>query len=184
MDRGERNKEKAKTMNIPVSDYYRGSTGHGTKAHVYHAFSEILCVSGLGDTRIVYSWKKSKNKSSFIVLLCSDENTNVRKIIEYYSLRWQIEIFFRELKSHLGLEDFTGQDFKAYERYVDLCLISFLTLENYRLEKLQSTKSCRERACIKKAYITTLKCMLQTDTNLEAIKFIREHPQISHRLAA
>ena len=34
-----------------------------------------------------------------------------------YALRWQIEVFFRELKSDMGLEDDSGGDFRAYERF-------------------------------------------------------------------
>jgi protein associated with RNAse G/E len=40
------------------------------------------------------------------ILFSSDENLEWEKVIEYYSLRFQIEFNFRDAKQHFGLEDF------------------------------------------------------------------------------
>ena len=38
---------------------------------------------------------------------------NVSEVIELYSLRWQIELFFKELKSTLGFSQYRFQYFDA-----------------------------------------------------------------------
>ncbi len=37
-------------------------------------------------------------------------------IVECFEMRWPVEVFFRELKSDLGLSDYQGTDFRAFER--------------------------------------------------------------------
>lgn len=46
------------------------------------------------------------NKIAHIVLFSSDLNLEYTKIIDYYSLRFQIEFVFRDAKQHWGMEDF------------------------------------------------------------------------------
>jgi hypothetical protein len=58
-------------------------------------------------------------------------------VIEYYELRWQIEVFFRELKGPLGLQDYQGTPFDSYERFVAVALLGYLVLEQQRLRGLQ-----------------------------------------------
>jgi len=40
------------------------------------------------------------------ILFSSDGDLNWEKVVDYYSLRFQIEFNFREAKQHFGLEDF------------------------------------------------------------------------------
>jgi IS4 transposase len=41
-----------------------------------------------------------------------------------YSLRWQIELFFKELKSTLGFHQYQFQTFAAVEGWMELCSVS------------------------------------------------------------
>jgi len=155
-------------------------SSHGMKKkqkHVYRVAGETLDVSDLGDTRVVFSWKKKmnkENKESFVVLLCSDISFPDEKIVELYSLRWQIEIYFRELKSDLGMADFAGRDFKAFERFIDLCLISYTFLEWYRFKKIKSTKSRKEKSSIEQMRTRGLQNLLRKEATKESIDFIKE----------
>jgi len=45
-------------------------------------------------------------------------------------------LFFKELKSTLGFHQYRFRKFQKVERWVELCLISFLYLEWYRARKL------------------------------------------------
>jgi putative transposase len=47
-----------------------------------------------------------KEKVGHVVLFSSDVEPGWEKLIEYYSLRFQIEFNFRDAKQHFGLEDF------------------------------------------------------------------------------
>ena len=52
-------------------------------------------------------------------------------------VRWQVELFFKELKSVLGMIDYRFRDFERVERWVDVALATFLYLEAYRQRHLQ-----------------------------------------------
>ena len=71
------------------------------------------------------------------VLACTDPNATVREVIQWYEIRWQIEIFFRELKSRMQLGCYVLMKFEAVERYIDLLLMGFLFLEKQRLNDIR-----------------------------------------------
>jgi SRSO17 transposase len=122
---------------------------HGAKRH-YRFFHEVRAVAKLGSVGIVYSWKtpsfrprRDDRTPSFKVLLTNNSLLTGAQIVEYYELRWQIELWFRELKSYLGMADYRGTDFAAFERHIDLVLMAFLFLEQHRLELIRATRSRR-----------------------------------------
>ncbi len=71
------------------------------------------------------------------VLACTEPTATARQVIEWYELRWQIEVFFRELKSRLQLGGYVLKKFEAVERYLDLLLMGFVLLEEQRLQDMQ-----------------------------------------------
>lgn len=160
-ERGLEKKGTSKTLIIKKGEekYTRehiryASQSEKTKQDVYKYVSEELYFSKLGKMQVVYSWKNKQNKKeseSYKIILCSEQTTSVRKIIELYALRWQIEIYFRELKSEIGLCDYAGKSFIAQERFIDVCLMAYLFLEWNRYEYLKETGSKKEYAKIKKS---------------------------------
>jgi len=131
--------------------------GAGEKGRrVYRFYRERRAVAGIGEVSIVYSWKRRRDRSgrptareTFKVLVCSEPELlgeeDVGKIgamiVEFFEMRWPVEVFFRELKSDLGLSDYRGTDFRAFERHVDLCLLSFMFLEEMRTQEMARTRS-------------------------------------------
>lgn len=61
---------------------------------------------------------------------------SLREVVELYTLRWQIELFFKELKSTLGFHHYQFQKFPCVESWTELALTTFLYLECYRAEQL------------------------------------------------
>lgn len=84
--------------------------------------------------------KDNKKPSRWIgkVLVCTDTTATAKKVVEWYELRWQIEIFFRELKSRMQLGCYVLMKFEAVERYLDLLLMGFILLEKQRLTEIES----------------------------------------------
>ena len=76
-------------------------------------------------------------------------------MIEWYEIRWQIELFFRELKSRMQLRCYVLMKFEAVERYMDLLLMGFLLLEKRRLDELTSTNEWPETGDAKVHWRTT-----------------------------
>ncbi len=57
------------------------------------------------------------------MLFSSDEELEWEKLIEYYSLRFQIEFNFRDAKQHFGLEDFMNTTQRGVENAVNLSFL-------------------------------------------------------------
>jgi hypothetical protein len=70
------------------------------------------------------------------VLVSSAVGAEVAEVLAWYGLRWQVELFFKECKSELGLCRYKLGRFCKVERWVDLCLVAFCYLEWYRLQRL------------------------------------------------
>jgi hypothetical protein len=71
------------------------------------------------------------------VLACTDPTATASQVIQWYEVRWQVELFFRELKSRMQFECYVLMQFEAVERYLDLLLMGLLLLEHQRLRDMQ-----------------------------------------------
>jgi hypothetical protein len=127
----------------------RKSRTHENRA--YDIYSECRQVSKLGEAQVVYSWKTPvytprprMDQRQFVALVTNDLRMSPKRIVELYELRWQIEVFFREMKGQLGLTDYQGTQFESYERYITLTLLGFLVLEYERLRGLKGQSANEE----------------------------------------
>jgi hypothetical protein len=137
-----------------TASYRRQPNRKKPRAHekrVYDYCSERRLVSKLGEARVVYSWKTpvytpkpQLDKRQFAALVTNNLKMSAAKIVEYYELRWQIEVLFRELKGQLGLQDYQGTKFTSYERYVTLTLLGYLVLEYQRWRGLRGKAKSQE----------------------------------------
>lgn len=80
------------------------------------------------------------------VLACTDPSATARQVIEWYEVRWQVELLFRELKSRMQFGCYVLMKFEAVERYVDFLLMGLLLLEHQRLRDMKKAGPPSERA--------------------------------------
>lgn len=114
--------------------------GPKAKTRTYIVHEERRRVRSVGEVRLVFS-TMNKNLDSATpddvkILMTNDPRLSVRDVIELYALRWQIELFFKELKSTLGFHQYRFQKFEAVEGWVELALTTFLYLEWYRVQQM------------------------------------------------
>ena len=118
----------------------RHRIGPKAKARTFYVHQERRRVHSVGEVRLVFSTTEKDLKAAtpddVKILMTNDQRLSVRDVIELYSLRWQIELFFKELKSTLGFHQYGFQGFEAVEGWVELALTSFLYLESYRAQQL------------------------------------------------
>lgn len=148
---------------------------------IYRFNYERRAVARTGEAGIVYSWKRKRDRSgrlakgeTFKVLVCSDPTLTGAEIIEFFEMRWAIEVFFRELKSHLGLEDYQGTDFRACERHYDLILLSFMLLEQMRHDLMMKTRSPVRRRQLAGMRTPTVIMHLRAEAQAEDMQWIQE----------
>jgi len=114
--------------------------GPKTKPRTYYVHQEKREVHSVGEVRLVFSTMKQQLKTAtpddVKILMTNDLRLRVRDVVELYSLRWQIELFFKELKSTLGFHQYQFQKFAAVEGWTELALTAFLYLEWYRVRQL------------------------------------------------
>lgn len=120
--------------------------GSKTKPRTFYVHEERRAVHSIGETRIVFSTKQQPKSGKRLlrdetkILLTNAQHLNVAQIVELYLLRWQIELFFKELKSSLGMHQYRFRDFACVEAWVEACLITFLYLEWIRVQRVRSPK--------------------------------------------
>jgi hypothetical protein len=116
--------------------------GPKAKTRTFHAHRERLQVHSVGVVQVVFSTKEKPRNGKRIerdktkILMTNDLGLSLAEIVELYDLRWQIELFFKEVKSTLGLGHYRAANFTAVESWVECCLMTFLYLEWYRAKQL------------------------------------------------
>jgi Transposase DDE domain len=114
--------------------------GPKAKLRTYYVHQERRQVHSVGEVRLVFSTTKKNLKTAtpddVKILMTNDQQLSVRDVVELYSLRWQIELFFKELKSTLGFHQYQFQQFDPVEGWVELTLTAFLYLEWYRVQQM------------------------------------------------
>jgi hypothetical protein len=115
--------------------------GRKAKTRTFYVHEKKLTVQSLGEVQVVFSTMIEPQRGKPVqiqkALITNDLKLSAAQIVELYDLRWQIELFFKELKSTLGLHQYRFRRFEKVERYVELCLLTFVFLECYRAEKLR-----------------------------------------------
>lgn len=126
----------------PYVNYRRLSPhriGPKAKPRTFYVHQERRNVHSLGEVRILFSTaqpKLAKATPDDVKILLTNSSRSMREVIELYALRWQIELFFKELKSSLGFHQYQFQKFDAVESWVELALTAFLYLEGFRARQL------------------------------------------------
>jgi hypothetical protein len=117
--------------------------GRKAKPRTFYVHQERLTVHSVGEVQVVFSTMNQPPAGKRVdvqkVLMTNDLKLSAAQMVELYDLRWQIELFFKELKSTLGFHQYRFRDFEKVERWVELCLIAFVYLEWYRAEQLSRT---------------------------------------------
>lgn len=127
----------------------RHRVGPKLKHRVYHAYSEKCDVHNVGRVRLVFSTTNPKLKKATCddvkILMTNAMGRSLRDIIELYSLRWQIELFFKELKSTLGFAHYSFQQFSAVRAWVETAITTVLFLEHLRATRLADRRLTQEQ---------------------------------------
>jgi Transposase DDE domain len=124
--------------NHPSADKY--------ETKVFITYTEKLVISKMGEVLAVFSRKEDeKSELKNMRYIVTDRiDIDTEEILTIYSYRWQIELFFKELKSYLGLGNYQMLSFVAIVRHVDCVIMSFMYLEYLRICKLQEEPTSKQ----------------------------------------
>jgi hypothetical protein len=123
--------------------------GPKVKSRTFYVHQERRELPSIGDVQLVFSTtiepKPGKPLVVQKILMTNDPSLSAAMLVELYDLRWQSELFFKELKSTLGFHQYRFQRFEKVAQRVELCLVAFVYLEWHRAEKLASRALSQRR---------------------------------------
>lgn len=84
-------------------------------------------LNGIDNAVVLLCWaENSFNKAGELhAFLCTDTFLDDQKILEYYSKRWPIEIFFRQTKNNLGLNTYQVRSAQSIDRVLFLISLTY-----------------------------------------------------------
>ena len=115
--------------------------GSKVKPRTYYVQQRRQAVHSVGEVQLVFSTRTKPTKNQPVevqkILMTNDLRVSAKQRVEWYALRWQIELFFKELKSTLGFHQYRFRKFERVEGWDELIQVTFLYLEWYRARQLQ-----------------------------------------------
>jgi hypothetical protein len=149
-------RQSLKTIRLRAStgkyaDYRRLSkwrVGPKQKTRVYYAYQEKCEVRSVGRVQLIFSTMKQNLKTAtpddVKILMTNATDLSVSEVVEMYSLRWQIELFFKELKSTFGFVQYSFEKFPAVEAWVEIAITTVLFLEHERAKRLRDRRLSKD----------------------------------------
>lgn len=78
--------------------------------------------------RLIFSCPKNPKKGEWAAFLCTDIEMRNTKVLEIYSLRWGIEVFFKESKQNMGLLKEQTGNYVCHYASIHMASIRYLLL--------------------------------------------------------
>jgi len=85
-------------------------------------------LNGIDNAVVLFCWPENafKKAGALHAFLCTDTELNTKTILEYYSKRWPIEIFFKQTKNNLGLNSYQVRSAKSIDRILVLISLTYI----------------------------------------------------------
>lgn len=119
----------------------RCRVGPKSKARTFWVHAEGRAVHHVGDVLLVFSTKEQPRPGRDVpvhkVLMTDAVGLTAEAVVRLYDLRWQVELFFKELKGTLGFHRYRFRQFAKVEGWAQACLVAFSYLEWYRAQQLR-----------------------------------------------
>jgi DDE family transposase len=127
----------------------RYRVGPKAKPRTYYVCQQRQEVHSVGEVLLVFSTKEKPKQNQQVqvqkILMTNDVRMTARQVVEIYGLRWQIELYFKEIKSTLGFHQYRFRRFEQVEGWVEVVLVVVLYLEWYRAKQLAKKEVPKEK---------------------------------------
>jgi hypothetical protein len=146
---------------------------------VYWVHKRTATVHSVGEVVLLFSNQNEPEATAKAVkvqkVLMSDaRQASAEDLLRWYALRWQVELFFKEMKSQLGMSQYQVRDFQRVVGWVNLCVLSFCYLEHSRRQWLAAGGE-KERGYWLSARAQALRARLRREVEKEdLLELIRQ----------
>lgn len=103
-----------------------GSGGKGSRRNYSVRTADNVNMKGVGLVTVICSKAIDRKGKPTKFIATSDVTLTGRDIVKWYSLRWKIESWHREMKQNFGFIDCRSRRFTAIESHVNFCLTAYL----------------------------------------------------------
>jgi hypothetical protein len=85
----------------------------------YYVYRYEGCLNGLENAVVLITYPKDAfhNPKALRAFVCTDVSLSTEEILDIYTERWKIEVFFRNCKSKLALDKYQIRSSKGIKRY-------------------------------------------------------------------
>jgi hypothetical protein len=73
-------------------------------------------------------WVRMKGQNSWKLLITTDTKLSFIATMKYYQVRWSIEVFFKDCKQNLGLNNCQSVDLDAYFAHISIVMMNYMVL--------------------------------------------------------
>ena len=112
--------DKLDYKNLPKKYLKNTTTEKHIKTEIYQMQMLHKLFADLLNIVIIVKTNTKENRKAHVILFSTDLNLGYKKLIDYYSLRFQIEFVFRDAKQYWGLEDFMNIRKKPIHNFANL----------------------------------------------------------------
>ncbi len=86
------------------------------------------------EIKLIFTVPKDEHSGKYGLFLCTDPNLTPQKVLEIYSLRWSIEVYFKEVKQNMGfLSDQTG-NYVSHYASIHLSAIRYMLFSHLMMQ--------------------------------------------------
>jgi hypothetical protein len=128
-----------------------------------------VTLKGFGQVTVVYSKAQSRARRPIKYLAASDPGMNGRQIVEWYSRRWSIELWHKEVKQNYGFGDCHSGRFTAIASHVNFCMTAYLLQKETGKEQLRIEEYVRQEQLREiRGELTRFGCIPRLKTRINA----------------
>ena len=140
-----RPRKRGKKLSIKLEDLNKEKTLHLYSRDVKVRYKEMIVKAGfLNSETVKVVWVEFDNNNSLRLIISSDTTLSAVQMIEQYSLRWDIEVMFNELKNSFRFKDNILHSVESYNRFLYFKIYSYiiikLTLLNHKKSIIEYIK--------------------------------------------
>jgi hypothetical protein len=73
-------------------------------------------------------WVKFKGQNTWKTLVSTNEKLTFIKAMQYYQIRWSIEVFFKDCKQNLAVNKCQSVDFDAFIAGISICFMNYIAI--------------------------------------------------------
>jgi putative transposase len=134
---------------LPETDLKHQSVEKNIRTDIYQMQMRHKSFADLLNVLVLVKTNLNNGKSAHVVLFSSHLDLDWESLLDYYSLRFQIEFNFRDAKQHWGLEDWMNINQRTLHNAAQLSFfminLSKILLEQVNDEKLKSVLDLKSR---------------------------------------